>query len=127
MTLDKLQRGAGLSKETRQSDNLSDAAARALQTIRQVVLENSQDASLQQLMESFRRALLAYDDSIDTNPAEAARRFGEEISLGQLVERSLSCHDPVRTPPVAKASLTRSDLSHGWFRSHELKRGYIGK
>jgi hypothetical protein len=46
--------------------------------------------------DSFRRALLAYDDSIDKNPAEAARRFGKEIdniirerSFGRAVQSSL--------------------------------------
>jgi hypothetical protein len=39
---------------------------------------------LQQMLDAFRRALVAYDSGVDTNAAEAARRFGEEID--RLVE-----------------------------------------
>jgi hypothetical protein len=89
MQMDKLQRAGALCKETRQGDSLSDAAARALQTISQVVVENPNDPNLKNLLESFRRALQAYDDGIDTNPAEAARQFGREIDR-IIRERSLA-------------------------------------
>jgi len=75
-TLDKLAKPADLRKDgTRQSDNLTDQAARALQTIQQVVLEHPQDASLRQILESFRRALRAYDDSVDASPRGVGSAF----------------------------------------------------
>jgi hypothetical protein len=71
-TLDKLQRPCDLRKDTRQSDNLSNAAARALQTISQVVLEYPGDASLREMRESFRAALGRFSDGRDKDPARAA-------------------------------------------------------
>jgi hypothetical protein len=80
---------------------LSDGDAVAIQgplkvETQQVVLENPGDASLRQMLESFRRALRAYDDSVDASPREAARRFAEQIdniirerALGQAMKSSL--------------------------------------
>jgi hypothetical protein len=49
------------------------------------------------MLDAFRRALVAYDSGVDTNAAEAARRFGEEIDrivrerqFGRAVQSSLS-------------------------------------
>jgi hypothetical protein len=75
-----------------QSGNLSDAAARALQGLRQAIVENPADASLRQMLDSFARALRAYNDGIDKDPARAAAQFGEEIDrivADRQVARSL--------------------------------------
>jgi sigma54-dependent transcription regulator len=96
MKLNKLQRAGALCKETRQSDNLTDAAGRALQSIRQAIVESPNDAGLREMLSSFLRALSAYDSRVDTNAAEAARRFGEAIDniirerqFGRAVQSSL--------------------------------------
>jgi hypothetical protein len=97
MNLDKLYHTGDLRKETRQSDNLSDAAARILEGIRALILENPADASLEQLVDSFRRALQAFDSRINDAPAERAKRFGQEIDgiirnrqFGMAAKASLS-------------------------------------
>jgi hypothetical protein len=77
--LNKLARASDLRKQTVQSDNLSDKAARALQALSQAVVESPGDASLREMLDAFRRALANYSTGLDGSPAEAARRFGEEI------------------------------------------------
>jgi hypothetical protein len=87
-TFDKLARSSDLRKETRQSDNLSDAEARSLQTIRQAIVELPADASLTAMID---------DDSVDAvGPREAAARFTAEIEevirgrqFGRAIETSL--------------------------------------
>jgi hypothetical protein len=74
MYMDKLQHTGDLRK-TAQSDNLSSDVALALQGIRALILENPSDASLEKLVDSFRRALQAYDSGINDGPVERARRF----------------------------------------------------
>jgi hypothetical protein len=88
-TLNKLQSAADLRKDTRQ-------AGRALQALSQAVVESPGDASLQEMLSSFLRALSAYDTGVDKSPEEAARRFGEEIDrivrerqFGRAVQSSL--------------------------------------
>jgi hypothetical protein len=87
MKLDKIMHTGNLHKETRQADNLSDAAARALQSISAVVTEHPSDASLQEMLRSFLRALGNYD--AETDKAKAAAAFGEEIHR-IIRERSLA-------------------------------------
>jgi hypothetical protein len=94
--LDKLARTGDLRKETRQSDNLTDAAGRALQSIRQAIVESPNAAGLREMLSSFLRALSAYNDGVDKSPEEAARRFGQEIDrivrerqFGRAVQTSL--------------------------------------
>jgi hypothetical protein len=94
--LGKLARASDLRKQTAQSDNLSDKAARALQALSQAVTESPSDAGLQEMLSSFLRALSAYDSGVDANAADAAQRFGEEIDrivrdrqFGRAVQSSL--------------------------------------
>jgi hypothetical protein len=84
-------------KETPQSANLSDQAGRALQYLSAVITEHPSDAGLKEMLSAFLRALSAYTETIDTSPAEAARRFGQSISeivrqrqLGQALRSSLA-------------------------------------
>jgi hypothetical protein len=79
-TLDKLAKPADLRKAgTRQSDNLSDAARRALQAISDAIVESPDDASLREMLRQFLRALGGFNAHVDYSPKEAARRFGQEI------------------------------------------------
>jgi enolase len=64
-------------KETRQTDNLSDAAARAMQTIRQAITEAPADEALQTVLGRFMRAWAKYESSEDKS--RAAKEFGAEI------------------------------------------------
>jgi hypothetical protein len=97
MNLDKLARTSGLRKTgpasfgdadssrprpdgaTRQGENLSDVAARAIQEISELVVENPADATLSSLITRFRNALDGYETLINTDPAIAAARLGIEI------------------------------------------------
>jgi hypothetical protein len=97
MYMDKLQHTGDLRK-TAQSDNLSSDVALALQGIRALILENPSDASLEKLVDSFRRALQAYDSGINDGPVERARRFTAEIeeiirgrAFGRAARSSLQC------------------------------------
>jgi hypothetical protein len=92
----KLELAGDLRKATQQSDNLTDAVGRALQTIHQAIAAAPADASLQQMLNMFLRALATYNSAIDANPAAAARQFGREIDriirdrgLGMAVKSSL--------------------------------------
>jgi hypothetical protein len=93
--LDKLARTGDLRKQTAQSDNLSDAAARAMQGIRQAIVEAPRDEGLQAALSAFMRASAAYDSA--TDKARAAEQFGREIDeivrerqFGRAVQSSLS-------------------------------------
>jgi hypothetical protein len=95
MNLDKLQRAEGLSKETRQSDHLGDAAGRAMQTIREAIVEYSGDESLQVALSRFMRAWSEYNSATDKSKAAAA--FALEVNeitrqrqLGRAVRSSLA-------------------------------------
>jgi hypothetical protein len=76
--MDKLYRADGLRKEARQSDNLS-ANARLLEGVRAIILSNTSDASLEQLISSFRvRWLLLMARLM---PRQASVRAGSERRL----------------------------------------------
>jgi hypothetical protein len=85
-TLGKLARASDLRKDgTRQSDNLSGRAALALQSVRLLIVENPKDASLRQLVDSFRRALQDYDAGIDKDPVTNTKAHA---SVGKSWRRS---------------------------------------
>jgi hypothetical protein len=96
-TLGKIVGPSDLLKAgTRQSDNLSDAAGRALQAISDAITESPEDASLREMLRQFLRALGGFNAHVDYSPKEAARRFGEEIDaivrerqLAQAMKSSL--------------------------------------
>jgi hypothetical protein len=78
-SLGKVAQPSDLDKESRQSDTLNDAVASALQPLRQAIVEAPSDASAQQLIDAFRRALAQYDAGINEDPQTAAARFAETI------------------------------------------------
>jgi hypothetical protein len=74
MKLDKLMHAGGLHKETRQSDNLSDAAGRALQAISDAIVESPDDASLREMLRQFLRAVGGFNAHVDI--PQKRRRVG---------------------------------------------------
>jgi hypothetical protein len=134
-TLGKLARASDLRKDgTRQSDNLSGRAALALQSVRLLIVENPKDASLRQLVDSFRRALQDYDAGIDKDPAAAAMAFGEEIDrliqglrFTELLDRPCKKACPRTNFGTGKAwrsLLLQSRLvGHARFASTKIARG----
>jgi hypothetical protein len=59
--LDKIAKPTDLRKATVQSDNLSDAAARAMQAIRQAITEAPADEALQVTLSRFMAAWSVYN------------------------------------------------------------------
>jgi hypothetical protein len=94
--LDKLARSGDLRKEKPRDDDLRNAVGRALQSLQQAITAAPRDAGLQEVLNTFLRALSAYNATVDESPAAAARVFARELdriinerALGQAMKSSL--------------------------------------
>jgi hypothetical protein len=96
-TLDKVMQTGDLKKQAERDDDLRFTVGRALQSLQPAITAAPRDAGLQEVLNSFLRALSTYNASVDESPAAAARVFARELDrliqerqLGQAMKSSLS-------------------------------------